>query len=345
MSKTVLITGGAGFIGSNLVHYLRARRPDLRLMVLDLLTYAGSTDSLPPDFRFMVDAPITFWHGNVCNPSLVHHLVERSDIIIHLAAETHVTRSIFDNQVFVETDVMGTQTLLGAVLKHRNKVERLIHVSTSEVYGTAIGEVIDEEHPLNPTSPYAAAKCAADRLVYSYVQTYGLPATIVRPFNNYGPRQHMEKLVPRFLTSALLEEPMMVHGDGSAQRDFVHVDDTCTALHALIDAPIDRLRGEVFNVASGEARSVMDIANDIVALTRSDPALVRRIEERPGQVVLHRGDYSKIQALLGWKPTIAWQQGLASTFAWYQQNRAYWERQLKLREIPVIHADGRLILH
>ena len=231
--KTFLVTGGAGFIGSNFVHHLFHKYPDYRILVLDLLTYAGSVDNLPTDFHDASSSGrIEFWYGDVRNASLVDNLVRRADVVVHFAAETHVTRSIFDNHHFFETDVLGTQVISNAVLR-AEKVDRFIHISTSEVYGTADSSLMDEQHPLMPLSPYAAAKAGADRLVYSYWATYQLPATIVRPFNNFGPRQHLEKAVPRFVTSCLLDEPMRVHGDGSAARDWIYVQDTCEAIDCV----------------------------------------------------------------------------------------------------------------
>ena len=200
---TVLITGGAGFIGSNLVKYLYKKYPDYKIIVLDALNYAGNTNNISSDI-IRANSRFYFWHGDVRNPSLVENLVSQSNAVIHMAAETHVTRSIFDNFHFFETDVMGTQVVANAVLKYKNKMERFIHISTSEVYGTAVNPVMDEEHPLLPASPYAAAKTGADRLVYSYWNTYKIPSVILRPFNNYGHSQHLEKLIPRFITTFIL---------------------------------------------------------------------------------------------------------------------------------------------
>jgi dTDP-glucose 4,6-dehydratase len=223
-SKTILVTGGAGFIASNFVRYILEKYTNYRVMVLDCLSYAGN----PENFNGGVidSARFSFWYGNVRNPEIVNTMVSQADVVVHMAAETHVARSIYDNAVFFETDVLGTQVVANAVLKNRN-VERFIHVSTSEVYGTALTEPMAEEHPLNPASPYASAKAGADRLVYSYYVTYGIPAIIVRPFNNYGPYQHLEKVIPRFITSALLNEPLTIHGDGKSLRDWLYVEDHC----------------------------------------------------------------------------------------------------------------------
>ena len=225
--KTVMVTGGAGFIGSNFVRYLYNKYPNYKIIVLDALTYAGSVHNLP-EGSFDSER-FDFVYGNVRNGELIDTLVAKCDTVVHFAAESHVTRSIYDIFHFFETDVLGTQVVANAVQKYRDRIERFIHISTSEVYGTADTESMDENHPLNPASPYAAAKAGADRLVYSYWATYRIPAIIVRPFNNYGPHQHLEKLIPRYITSCLLGEPLRVHGDGLASRDFVHVDDHCRA--------------------------------------------------------------------------------------------------------------------
>ena len=183
--KSILITGGAGFIGSNFVRYIYSRYPDYRIIILDALTYAGSIENLPVNINEYNGERLVFWYGNVRNGELVDTLVSQSDVVVHFAAETHVTRSIYDNYIFFETDVLGTQTVANAVLKYKDRVERFIHISTSEVYGTALNEKMDENHPLLPMSPYAAAKVGADRLVYSYWTTYEQPVIILRPFNNY----------------------------------------------------------------------------------------------------------------------------------------------------------------
>ena len=343
--RTILVTGGAGFIGANLIKHLARNYPDDRIVVLDLLTYAGSIDNLPQDMLQGRHPRFRFWYGNVCNAALVDTLVAEADIVLHLAAETHVTRSIFDGLSFFQTDVLGTQTIANAVVKAGPKVKRFVHVSSSEVYGTASDALMDEDHPLNPMSPYASAKCGADRLVYSYWATYRIPAVIVRPFNNFGPLQHLEKVVPRFITSVLLNEKLTVHGDGAAARDFLHVDDTCRAIDLIMQAPDHLVHGETFNVASGQHRSILDIARDVVMNMNYGPEQIQFIEDRPGQVVRHSGDWSKINRVLGWKPTLSWQDGLQSTIAWYERNRECWARQLFMRQIPIVTASGKLSYH
>ncbi|MFZ5608258.1 MAG: dTDP-glucose 4,6-dehydratase [Pseudomonadota bacterium] len=341
MTKRILITGGAGFVGSNFARYLMDKYPGYEVAILDALTYAGSIENVPAEM-FSNDHPqYSFWHGDVCNPEIVNALVGQADVVVHLAAETHVTRSIFDNRLFFETDVMGTQTVANAVQRANGRIDRFVHMSTSEVYGTAVREAIDEDHPLNPQSPYASAKCGADRLVYSYMATYAIPAVILRPFNIYGPRQHLEKVIPRFITSVLEDEPLTVHGSGHAARDFVFVEDVCRALDLLVHAPREAVCGEVFNAASGQHRSINEIAADVVELMHAgNEARVTHVVERPGQVVRHTGDASKIQARLGWTPTVSWRSGLQRTIEWYRDNSAFWQRQLWLRQVPLNYTAG-----
>lgn len=343
--RTFLVTGGAGFIGANLVRHLAQKYPEDRIVVLDLLTYAGSIDYLPQEMLQADNPRLRFWYGNVCNAALVDTLVSEADVVLHLAAETHVTRSIFDGLSFFQTDVLGTQTIANAVVKARPKVKRFIHVSSSEVYGTSVGDSMDEQHPLNPMSPYASAKCGADRLVYSYWATYGIPAVILRPFNNFGPLQHLEKVIPRFITSVILNEKLTVHGKGEAARDFLHVHDTCRAIDLILAAPDQLVHGETFNVASGEHRSITAIANDVVEQMNGRKDQIQFIEDRPGQVVLHKGDWSKINRVLSWKPTLSWRDGLKDTIAWYERNRDLWSRQIYLRQIPITTASGKTSYH
>jgi dTDP-glucose 4,6-dehydratase len=315
--KTILITGGAGFIGCNFVQYIYNKYPDYKIIVLDALTYAGSVENLPVNINKN----------------------------IHFAAETHVTRSIYDNFLFFETDVLGTQTIANAVLKYNDRIEKFIHISTSEVYGTARGDMMNEDHPLMPMSPYASAKAGADRLVYSYWATYNIPAVIIRPFNNYGPYQHLEKAIPRFITSCILDEPLRVHGDGSASRDYIFVGDVCRAIDMILHADTKVKSGEVFNIATGGHRSILSIAQDVAKLMGKDESLITFIGERPGQVFRHTGDISKIKKTLNWEPKNDWLNGLEKTIQWYRDNRKWWEKQLWMREVPIITVENKKELH
>ncbi len=342
MTKTILVTGGAGFIGSNFVHHVFNRFPEYRIKVLDALTYAGDVANLPAGG--FEGGRMEFVYGDVRNGELVNALVAESDIVVHFAAESHVTRSIYDNRLFFETDVLGTQTVASAVTRYADRIDRYIHISTSEVYGSAVSEKMDEQHPLDPRSPYAAAKCGADRLVYSYWATYNIPAVIVRPFNNFGPRQHLEKLIPRFITSCLLGEPLTVHGDGAAARDFIFVEDHCEALMALVKAPREKVIGEVFNIGTGVHRSINEIAAAVRKAMGVDPG-EERIGDRPGQVFRHTCDGAKLERVVGFKPRTSFEEGMARTVAWYRANESWWRAQMWMRHIPIILPSGKKELH
>jgi dTDP-glucose 4,6-dehydratase len=196
-----------------------------------------------------------------------------------------------------------------------------------------------------PMSPYASAKAGADRLVYSYWATYQLPAVIVRPFNQYGPYQHLEKVIPRFITSCVLNEPLRVHGDGSAARDFTYVEDTCRALDCIVHCDVDRVKGEVINLGYGESISLAEIAPIIVRKMNKPESLITSVGDRPGQVFRHTADHSKAQRLLGWRPEVSFEEGLDRTIAWYLTNRSWWEKQLWMREIPIITKSGKREMH
>jgi dTDP-glucose 4,6-dehydratase len=341
--KTILVTGGAGFIGSNFVRRLYAKYPEYRLLVVDALTYAGNVQNCPNGA--IGSKRYEFWHGDVRNGELMDTLVAQADVVVHMAAESHVTRSIYDNRLFFETDVLGTQTVANAVVKHRGRVERFIHISTSEVYGSALEEKMGEEHPLNPMSPYASAKCGADRLVYSYWATYDIPAIIVRPFNNYGPYQHLEKAVPRFITSCLLKEPLTVHGEGSAKRDWIFVDEHCEALDRLLHVDIDRVKGQVLNVGTGEDKSILEVAEAVLKAMDAKDSRIQFIGDRPGQVFRHTCDASRMNCLIGWKPRLSFEDGLDRTIRWYTENESWWRPQMWMRHIPITTAAGKKEMH
>lgn len=337
--KTIFITGGAGFIGSNFVRYIYEKYTEYKIIVLDALTYAGNLDNfiglLKDDPRF------TFCYGNVRNAELVDSLVSRSDIVIHFAAESHVARSIFDNMVFFETDVLGSQVIANSVLKYTKSIEKFIHISSSEVYGSALIEPMTEEHPLNPLTPYAGAKAGADRLVYSYWATYRIPTVIIRPFNNYGPHQHLEKAIPRFITSALLNEPLIVHGDGENQRDWLYVEDCCRGLEKALVTDINKIKGEVINMGTGRSISIISIAEMILSMMGKPKSLIKFGPDRPGQVKKHISSTEKAESLLNWKPEIDFEAGLEKTIKWYTDNRTLWKNQLWMRSIPIVLEDGR----
>src|SRR5919108_5645391 len=259
MAKRVLVTGGAGFISSNFIRHLLKATP-YEIVSLDALTYAGNLENLA-DIRS--HERLSFVQGDIRDQALVRSVVEQVDVIVNAAAESHVEKSILAGaSEFVATNVEGTRVLLDAI--RQAPVERFILISSSEVYGSAESVPMDEGHPLNPRSPYAATKAGADRLAYAYRVTYDLPIVIARPFNNYGPRQHPEKVVPRFIIQALRNEPLTVHGDGHASRDWLFVDDDADAIEAIIAADLDRVAGEVLNIATGVDISVSQIADHVL---------------------------------------------------------------------------------
>lgn len=338
--KTILVTGGAGFIGSNFVRYLFEGYPDYHIIVLDALTYAGNIENLPEKIKN--DSRFSFWYGNIRNADLVNELVSKSEVVVHFAAESHVARSIFDNTIFFETDVLGTQVVANAVLKNQDSVERFIHISTSEVYGTAQTVPMTEEHPLNPTSPYAGAKVGADRLVYSYWVTYDIPAVTIRPFNTYGPNQHLEKVIPRFITSTILNEPLTVHGSGENTRDWIYVEDLCQALDKVIHIDRDKVKGQVINLGTGKDTSVKEIADMVVAMLNKPHTLITHTPDRFGQVEKHLAGTDKAQRILGWKAVTDFGKGLEQTIKWYEQNPDWWQKLLWMRHVPVKTRDGKI---
>jgi dTDP-glucose 4,6-dehydratase len=242
--------------------------------------------------------------------------------------------------------VLGTQTVANAIAKYSDRVERFLHISTSEVYGTAMTEKMDEDHPLNPMSPYASAKCGADRLVYSYWATYQIPAIIVRPFNNYGPFQHLEKAVPRFITSCILKEPLTIHGDGSAARDWMFVEDHCTALDRLLHVDLDKVVGHSINLGTGHHRTVLEVATAVREAMNNPPdSPIQFIGDRPGQVYRHTCDATKAKRLLGWETRVPFEQALEQTISWYWENEPWWRSMVWMRHIPIINTDGKREMH
>ncbi len=318
----LLVTGGAGFIGSNFVRHILENRKDVSILVLEALTYAGNIDNFE---KWMWGHDnFCFFHGDIRDEKLVGNLMRNVDKVIHFAAETHVDRSIDNSDAFISTDIKGTQVLLEAL--RGTHVERFIHISTSEVYGTAEKVPMDEDHPLKPQSPYAAAKAGADRLVYSYFYTYDIPAVIIRPFNNYGPNQFPEKLIPLFITNALENKPLPVYGTGKNTRDWVYVKDCVKALEKLLDVDINTIRGEVINIGSGKDTDVLTITDTILNKLGKDNSLIKFIRDRSGHVQRHISATEKAKNILHWEAETEFLDGLQSTITWYIENEEWWKK-------------------
>ncbi len=317
--ETLLVTGGCGFIGSNFIRYILERDLPYRIINLDKLTYAGNPDNL----RDLEDHPrYQFRRGDIADEALAQELAREAQVIINFAAETHVDRSIGDPKSFIVTDVLGVYSLLEAARKVG--VRLFLQVSTDEVYGEARGKPSTEEDPLLPKSPYAASKAGGDRLAYSYWTTYGSPLLISRCSNNYGPRQYPEKMIPLFLTNALEDLPLPVYGDGKNTRDWIHVTDHCRALEALIRA--EGFQGEVFNIGSGEERSILEVARAILKALGKGEELISFVTDRPGHVRRHAVSTEKLEQALGFKAEVGFEEGLEDTIRWYRDNEAWWRR-------------------
>ncbi|MGW1075599.1 dTDP-glucose 4,6-dehydratase [Streptomyces sp. NPDC002537] len=315
----LLVTGAAGFIGSHFVRtLLDGGYPGLgpvRTTVLDRLTYAGTRDNLPA-----AHPRLDFVHGDIRDADLLRDLLPGHDAVVHFAAESHVDRSVRSAAEFVDTNVRGTQTLLDACLE--TGVDRFLHVSTDEVYGSIAEGSWTEDRPLLPNSPYAASKASSDLMVRSYWRTHGLNASITRCSNNYGPRQHPEKLIPLFVTRLMEGLPVPLYGDGQNVREWLHVDDHCRAI-ALVLAK--GRAGEVYNVGGGNERTNREITEQLLTLCGADWSSVRRVADRKGHDRRYALDEAKIRAELGYAPRIPFEQGLADTVAWYRDNPAWWK--------------------
>lgn len=340
--KTILVTGAAGFIGSNFLKYMFDKYPTYQFIVLDALTYAGSLDKIPKYIQ--QSERFEFIHDTINNPEAVNKAMSKSHMVVHFAAETHVTRSIYEDEPFFITDVLGTRILMNAVRKYEKRIERFVHISTSEVYGTAEGEeMMDENHPLNPRSPYAAAKAGADRLVYSYCCTYDVPAVILRPFNNYGPGQHLEKLIPRMITSAIRKEQLTIHGNGEQRRDWVYTLDVAQAVDAVLHHKnFDEIKHQVINIGSGKAVSVLEIAKRVLAHFNLPESYLTYVGDRPGQVECHISSTKKATDLLGWSASTSLDAGLKLTIQWYIDHPEIWEKMLNDAHLPIVTVNGEV---
>jgi dTDP-glucose 4,6-dehydratase len=312
----VLVTGGAGFIGSNFVRHALATHPDWRVTTLDKLTYAGRLENL----KGAIDHPRhEFVRGDVADPAVAGPLVADSDVVVHFAAETHVDRSILNAGEFITTDIFGTFVLLEAARETR-RLQKFIQISTDEVYGSVPDGSSRETDELRPRNPYSASKAGADRLAYSYWATYNIPVVITRASNNYGPNQFPEKVIPLFITNAMENLPVPLYGDGMNERDWLHVSDNCRALDVVIDAGKP---GEVYNIGGGNHVKNADLTRRILGLLGKPDSLIHHVADRPGHDRRYSLDTAKLQSL-GWKPRVEFEQGLAETVGWYQQNEWWW---------------------
>ncbi len=312
----VLVTGGAGFIGSNFVHYALATHPDWHVTTLDKLTYAGRLENL----EGALDHPRhAFVRGDIADQAVSGCLVERADIVVHFAAETHVDRSIQGAADFIRTDVFGTYVLLEAARRAQH-LQRFIQISTDEVYGSVPQGASRETDELKPRNPYAASKAGADRLAYSFWATYGVPVCITRASNNYGPRQFPEKVIPLFITNAFDHQPLPLYGDGQNVRDWLHVDDHCRALDLVIAGGEN---GEVYNIGGGNEVKNADLTRLILEFADRPASLITPVPDRPGHDRRYALDTAKLRSL-GWRPQHDFAEGLRETVHWYRENEAWW---------------------
>ncbi|WP_375746551.1 dTDP-glucose 4,6-dehydratase [Corallococcus interemptor] len=317
----VLVTGGCGFIGSNLVKYLRRERPDWKIINLDKLTYAGNLETLAD---LEGDPKHVFVRGDIGNRELVEHLLVQHgvDAVMHLAAESHVDRSILGPEVFINTNVLGTQQLLEAC--RARGVKRFLMVSTDEVYGS-LGPTgaFTETSPLQPSSPYSASKTSSDLIALAYHHTFKMDVVVTRCSNNYGRYQFPEKLIPLMVVNALHDKPLPVYGDGANVRDWLHVEDHCQGLLVALEKG---RAGEVYNIGGGSERRNIEIVKGILGLLNKPESLIQYVADRPGHDRRYAIDPTKIRTELGYQPKHTFEQGLAETVTWYVEHRAWWER-------------------
>ena len=313
----IVVTGGAGFIGSNFVRHVLTEHPADEVVVLDTLTYAGNLENL----REVKDDPrFSFVRGDICDPAAVAAVAAGADAIVNFAAETHVDRSISGPEDFITTDVLGTHVLLEAV--RAQGVPRFVQISTDEVYGDVAAGASVETDPLRPSSPYSASKAAGDLMVLAYRRTFGAPVLVTRSSNNYGPFQYPEKLIPLFVTNLLDGRPVPVYGDGCNVRDWIYVDDNCRAIDLVLREGAD---GEVYNIGGGNEVANIDLTRAMLRALGLDDDLIRWVEDRAGHDRRYAVDCSRLRGL-GWAPLVPYEDGLARTIAWYRDNRAWWEK-------------------
>ncbi|HHS13939.1 MAG TPA: dTDP-glucose 4,6-dehydratase [bacterium] len=315
--RTLLVTGGAGFIGSNFIQYMLGKHTEISIINLDKLTYAGNLENLKTVEH---DDRYRFVEGDICNAEIVNRLVPEADVIVNFAAESHVDRSIGKPDDFIKTDIYGVFVLLEAA--RSNGIQRFVQISTDEVYGSREKGHFSETDPLMPSSPYAASKSGADRLVYSYYVTYRLPVVIPRSSNNFGPYQYPEKLIPLFVTNALENKKLPIYGDGLNVRDWLYVMDNCEAIELIMEQGRD---GEAYNVGAGNEYSNLEITRFILDFLHKPESLMTFVEDRKGHDRRYALDIGKTCAL-GWKPRHSFQEAMKETIQWYCHHREWWEK-------------------
>jgi len=321
----LIVTGGAGFIGANFVHYTLQNKPNYEVTVLDALTYAGNRDSLRP-----AGDSVRFVHGDICDPELVDRLVRESDLVVHFAAESHVDNSLADPEPFIRTNLIGTYTILEAV---RRNGKRLHHISTDEVFGDLAldaDEKFTESTAYDPSSPYSATKAGSDMLVRAWVRSFGVQATLSNCANNYGPYQHVEKFLPRQITNVLTGRKPRLYGQGTNVREWTHVDDHNAAVHLILERG---RAGETYLIGSGDERSNRQIIHDLLEVMSLPADYFEYVPDRPGHDLRYSNDSTKISSELGWQPRYeSFCDGLATTVDWYRQNEWWWKSHKEAAE-------------
>jgi len=321
---TILVTGGAGFIGANFIRFVLNARPDYRIINVDSLTYSGNLENLAGLER---DERYRFVKADILDAAAMGPLMEEADAIVHMAAESHVDRSILDSTPFVQTNIAGTQVLLDAARK-AERMGRFLYVSTDEVYGSLpledTSKLFTEETPLAPNSPYAASKTGGDLLARAYHHTFGMDIVTTRCSNNFGPYQFPEKVIPLFVTNLIEGKKVPLYGDGLNVRDWLHVDDHCEAILTVLEKGKS---GEVYNVGGNNERSNLELTNSILGLMGCGEEMIEYVSDRPGHDRRYAIDASKIKRELGWEPTRSvWPEALAATVEWYKANAEWWQR-------------------
>jgi len=316
----ILVTGGAGFIGSNFIRYIHSKYPDYQVINLDNLTYAGNLENLED---ISCNSFYRFIKGDIADASLVSQVLqEEVDVLINFAAESHVDRSIEDASSFIRTNILGTHILLEASKKY--KVGRFIQISTDEVYGSLGPEgFFTEGSPLHPNSPYSASKAGADHLVRAYYETFKLPVIITRASNNYGPYQFPEKFIPLFITNAIADEPLPLYGDGLNVRDWLHVEDHCSAIGLILHQGEE---GEIYNIGSNCEKTNLEVAQIILKELNKPESLIKFVKDRPGHDRRYALDTSKIKQRLGWHPKHSFASGIRHTITWYREHTSWWTK-------------------